>query len=160
MTTIAYDRRTKTIGADSRNTDGSDQIFSINKIERLSDGRGFFLGSGHCYSIALAKAWADTGFDPKKFPDWTFLLENKDEYGLSCLIISSDGNKVILFDDELTPMVVEDDIITTGSGGIAAKAALMAGATMEQAIEIAIHCDNNSGLPVRTYRIINDSESK
>ncbi len=152
MTTLVYDRLNKVIGVDSRNTDAADQGYSVNKIERLQNG-SFFLGSGHCYSINMFKRWADTGFNEDEFPDWSFLLEDTDKYGLSCLVISADGSTVILFDDELTPMIVEDDIVAAGSGGAFAKAALMAGATMERAVEIAIELDVNSGGPVRTYRI-------
>lgn len=152
MTTLVYDRRTKTIGVDSRNTDSSAQGFSINKIERISGGR-YFLGSGHCYTINLAKQWADANFSEEAWPDFSPIRDDEDKFGMSCLIISEDGEKVILLDSELIPMEVFDDIVATGSGGMFAKAALLAGATIQKAIEIAIELDVNSGYPVRVERI-------
>lgn len=153
MTTVAYDKRNKTIGADSKNTDGSGQVFLVNKIERLTDGR-FFLGSGHLLTIDQMKRWADVNFLEDRRPDFSELIgENADDYSSSCIIISKDGCRVWIIDDEMTPFEVEDDIVTTGSGGSVARGALAAGATMEEAINIAIKYDSNSGGPVRTHII-------
>lgn len=79
--------------------------------------------------------------------------DKAEDYGMSCLVISADGETVTLIDNEMTPVVVEDEIVATGSGGIAAKAARLAGATVERAVEIAIMCDVNSGGPVRIHTI-------
>lgn len=153
MTTLVYDRRIKTIGVDSRNTDDAGQTFTCDKIERISGGR-FFLGSGHCYTIGLARQWADKNFHPEEWPDFDVLFGDKaEDYGMSCLIISADGEKVTLIDSEMTPFVVTDTIVATGSGGVAAKAAILAGASVERAVEIAIACDINSGYPVQTWVI-------
>lgn len=153
MTTVAYDRRTKTIGTDSKNTDAAGQVFLVNKIERLTDGR-FFLGSGHLLTIDQMKFWADQKFHPKQRPDFSQLMgEDKDDFSSSCIVISKDGNTVWIIDDEVTPFEVEDDIVTTGSGGSVARGALAAGATMEEAINIAIRYDSNSGGPVRVHKI-------
>lgn len=155
MTTILYDRPTKTIGVDSRNTDSAGQVFMCNKIEVLSTG-WYFLGSGHCYTIEKARRWADTGLDPEEEPEFPelFDIDLKDDFGMSCLIISPDGETVTLIDDEMTPMVILDDVIGVGSGGAAARAARKAGASVERAVEIAIEDDGNSGGPVRTHVIV------
>jgi hypothetical protein len=152
MTTLVYDRRTKTIGVDSRDTDSSGQCFSVDKIERISGGR-YFLGSGHCYTINLAKRWADSNYSEEEWPDFSPIRDDEEKYGMSCLIISEDGEHVTLLDSELVPMEVFDDIVATGSGGMIAKAAILAGASVERAIEIAIELDTNSGGPVRLHRI-------
>lgn len=153
MTTLIYDRSVKTIGVDSRNTDDSGQLFVTDKIELLTNGV-YFLGSGHCYTICLAREWAQADFDPDKRPDFEVLFgEKAEDYGMSCLVISADGNEVTLIDNEMTPIVVKDEVVATGSGGIAAKAARLAGASIERAVEIAILCDVNSGGPVRTHTI-------
>jgi hypothetical protein len=153
MTTIAYQRSTKTIGVDSKNTDSTGAVFLVNKIERLTDGR-FFLGSGHLLTINQMYRWADVNFLEDRRPDFSELVgENADDYSSSCIIISKDGSIVSIIDDEMTPYVVEDDIITAGSGGSVARGALAAGATMEEAINIAIKYDSNSGGPVRTHVI-------
>lgn len=154
MTTCAYNRNTKTIGVDSRNTDDSGSVFMMNKIELLTDGR-FFLGSGHCLTINAAKQWADSNYAEHKRPEAFALLrgEDREDYGMSCLIISKDGEEIILLDSEETPTEILDDIVAVGSGGAYARGALAAGAKMEEAIDIAIRYDGNSGGPVRTHKI-------
>lgn len=152
MTTLLYDRPTKTIGVDSKNTDAGGQMFLVDKIERLTDGR-FFLGSGHLYTINTAREWAENHFNTDLRPEFGVMFSDPEEYGFSCIIISQDGERVTMIDDEMTPYEVLDDVIGTGSGGIAARAARLGGATVEQAVEIAIRCDSNSGGPVRTHTI-------
>lgn len=77
----------------------------------------------------------------------------REEYSFSCLVISEDGTRTWLLDDELEPIEIYDDIIGLGSGGGYAAAARMAGATIERSIEIAIVRDSNSGGPVRVHAI-------
>lgn len=151
MTTILYDRPTKTIAVDSRNTDSAGQVFMCNKIEFLESG-WVFLGSGHCLTIDKVKQWARLHLHPDHRPDFDELFgERADDFGMSCLVISPDGTRVLLVDDEMAPTEVLDDIIAVGSGGPLARAARAAGATPEQAVEIAIRYDGNSGGPVRTH---------
>lgn len=154
MTTLIYDRPTKTIGVDSRNTDSAAQAFTCKKIEVLDNGN-FFLGSGHSMTIGAARRWADTGFDEEERPDFGVMFDSdlREEFGFSCLVISADGTRTWLLDDEMQPIEIYDNIIGLGSGGCPARAARMAGATVEQAVEIAILCDSNSGGPVVTHTI-------
>jgi hypothetical protein len=144
---LLYDRSIKTIAVDSKNTDSSGQMFLTDKIERLSDGR-YFLGSGHLLTISKAKRWAEVHFEESERPEFGEMFTDSDEFGFSCIIISKDGNRVTMIDDEMTPYDVTDVIVGTGSGGLAARAARLAGASMQRAIEIAIVCDSNSGGPV------------
>lgn len=153
ITTLLYDRPTKTIGVDSRNTDGTGTTFTCNKIENLPNG-SYFLGSGHLWTIAATRRWAETGFVESKRPEYGVMFtEDRDDYSFSCLVISKDGKRTWLIDDEMEPIEIFDNIIGLGTGGMAARAARLAGATVEQAIEIAIECDTNSGGPVRTLTI-------
>lgn len=153
MTTCVFDVKTKTIAVDSRNTDSSGRVFLCDKIERLPGGR-FFLGAGHLLTIAKVRGWALTNFAEEMRPDFEELFgERADDFSMSCLVISPDGTEVTLIDDEMTPQPVLDDYVTIGSGGSVALGALAAGATPEQAVEIAIRYDGNSGGPVKTYTI-------
>lgn len=148
MTTLLYDKATKTIAVDSKNTDSGGQGFLCNKIERLRDGR-FFLGSGHLLTIGKARRWAEAYFDEEHRPEFgEIFTDEAGEFGFSCIIISQDGNTVTIVDDEMEPWEALDDIVASGSGGQAARAARLAGATPERAVEIAIICDSNSGGPV------------
>lgn len=154
MTTLLYDRPTQTIGVDSRNTDNSGMAFTCQKIERLSNG-DYFLGSGHLMTIGAAKRWADTGFDEEARPEFGVMFtDNAEDFSFSCLVISKDGKRTWLVDDEMQPIEIFDNIIGLGSGGGYAAAARMAGASVANAIEIAIHYDSNSGGPVRTCQIL------
>lgn len=153
MTTLLYDRTTKTIAVDSKNTDSGGQGFLCNKIERLRDGR-FFLGSGHLLTIGKARRWAEAYFEEDERPEFGELFTDESgEFGFSCIIISPDGEKVIIVDDEMEPWEALDEIVATGSGGQAARAARLAGATPERAVEIAVICDSNSGGPVVVHQI-------
>lgn len=152
MTTLIYDRSVKTIGVDSKNTDASGQMFLCNKIDRLDNG-DYFLGSGHLLTIGKAKRWANVGFSEDARPEFGELFTDNDEFGMSCIIISKDGNKVTILDDEMEPWECLDTVIATGSGGVAARAARLAGASMERSVEIAIICDSNSGGPVVLHTI-------
>lgn len=153
MTVIAYDRKTRTIGADSRNTDSSGQVFTTSKIEVLPNG-WYFLGSGHCLTIGKAREWAAAKFDKDSIPDFDELfVEGAEDFAMSCLVISPDGKKVILIDEEISPMLIHDKIVAVGSGGPYARGALEAGATMKKAIAIAIKCDGNCGGPIRTLTL-------
>lgn len=152
MTTIAFDRRTKTIAADTQNTDASGQKWRVNKIEKLPDG-SFFMGSGHLHTIAQCKHWAEKQWLEKFRPDFSYFLEDEDERGFSCFHVSADGTRVIMVDGELSPTEVMDDFVAVGSGAAYALGALEAGAEIVQAIEIACARDPNSSAPIHTHII-------
>lgn len=153
MTTLLYDRSIKTIAVDSKNTDSSGAVFLVNKIERLKDGR-YFLGSGHLLTIGKAKRWAEKGFAESARPQFgEIFTDESGEYSFSCIVISPDGEHVTIVDDEMEPYEVEDVLVGAGSGGALARAARAAGASMEEAINIAIKYDSNSGGPVRIHKI-------
>lgn len=154
MTTLLYDRTIKTIGVDSRNTDSAGQAFTCKKIEKLGNGN-FFLGAGHLLTIGATQRWAETGFKEEDRPEYGVMFDTdlRDDYTFSCLVISPDGERTWLIDDEMEPIEIFDDIIGLGSGGGYAAAARMAGASIEDAIDIAIKKDSNSGGPVVVYTI-------
>ena len=150
MTTIAYDRRTKTVAADTQNTDESGAKWRVKKIETLPDG-SVFLGSGHLYTIAQCKHWAELGFDEHERPDFSYYLEDTEDRGFSCLWISADGAKVILIDGEMGPTEVIDDFVAIGSGAAYALGAMEAGADVVRAVEIACERDPSTSAPIHTH---------
>lgn len=150
MTTCLYDKRTKTVVADTRNTDNGGARWLCDKIEKLPDG-SIFLGSGHLYTIGQCRVWAKNGWDERKRPDFTFYLEDTDERDFSCLHISKDGERVILVDAEMCPVEVINDFMAIGSGASYALGAMEAGATPLEAVQIACKHDGNSCLPLTTY---------
>lgn len=150
MTTIAYHRATKTIAADTQNTDESGSKWRVKKIETLPDG-SVFLGSGHLYTIAQCKHWAEANFAEEARPDFSYYLEDTDERGFSCLWISEDGDTVILLDGELGPTEVIDDFVAIGSGAAYALGAMEAGADVVRAVEIACERDPSTSAPIHTH---------
>lgn len=153
MTTIVFSRPHGMIAADSRNTDSSGAVFKVSKIERLENGR-WFLGSGHLYTIGLVRSWAESDFDEDERPDFGVLFaENADDFRFSCLVLSEDGRIAVLVDDEMQPQRVHDDYLAVGSGAAYALGALAAGAAPEEAVQIAIDYDGNSGGPVHVQEI-------
>lgn len=146
MTTCVYDRRSKTIVADTQNTDRTGGIYRTCKIERLKDGR-YFLGSGNCFTIGITRRWAESGFCEAKRPEYGALFSDPDEYSFSCLIISKDGSTVTIVDDEMEPMLINDEYYAIGSGGAYALGAMDAGATAQDAVAIAAARDNSTSGP-------------
>lgn len=65
------------------------------------------------------------------------------------VILSKKG--IYIFVNSTYPMRLGDAIYATGSGAMAAKAAMLCGKTPEEAVAIAIKCDKNSGGKVRSY---------
>ena len=153
MTTIVYDRRTKTIAADTQNTDRTGGIYRTSKIEKLKDGR-LFLGAGNCYTICATRRWAEAKFDPKKRPEeYACIFSDPDEYSFSCLIISPDGLTVTIVDDEMEPLITRDDYLAIGSGGPYALGAMDKGATALEAVEIACNRDGNTSAPIDVVQL-------
>lgn len=150
MTTAVYSRLTKTIAADTQNTDAAGARWRVQKIEHLP-GVGVFLGSGHSYTINLAREWAKANWHADMEPDWTYFHEDEDDRGFTCLLISLDGNTVWMIDEELTPMMVGGDHFAIGSGAAYALGALHAGADPVKAVEAAAMYDPNTSAPIDTY---------
>ena len=60
---------------------------------------------------------------------------------------------IFLADEHLRIAPISGEFCATGSGGIAAMAAMYMGATALEAVRIAIKCDECSGSPAREYRL-------
>lgn len=151
MTTIVFDRRTKTMAADSQNTDESGVTYKVAKIEHIGGGY-MFGGSGHLRTITMVKEWAQKGWEGKYEPDWSYFLEDPDDRGFSCMLIDPTGSRVWIIDGELTPFEPLDDYLAVGAGAAYALGALAAGADAKRAVEIACQLDTNSFEPVDVYQ--------
>lgn len=150
MTTIVYDRRSKTMAADSQNTDTAGVTFKVAKIEHIGGGY-MFGGSGHLRTITMAKEWAQKGWEGKYEPDWSYFLEDPDDRGFSCILVDPTGTRIWIIDEELVPFEPLDDFVAVGAGATYALGALAAGADAKRAVEIACQLDTNSFEPVDVY---------
>jgi ATP-dependent protease HslVU (ClpYQ) peptidase subunit len=122
----------------------------VKKIETLSDD-SVFLGSGHLYTIAQCKHWAEQHFVEDARPDFSYYLEDPEDRGFSCLWISADGDTIILLDGEMGPTEVIDDFVAIGSGAAYALGAMEAGADVVRAVEIACERDPSTSAPIHTH---------
>lgn len=150
MTTIVYDRASKTIAADTQNTDSANARWRVKKIEVLDDGR-VFLGSGHSFTINQVKEWAKANWSPEATPDWEYFNADPEDRGFQCLLIEADGERVWMVDEELTPMLVDGPHLAVGSGAAYALGALYGGADVVAAIEAAAKYDTSTSAPIDTY---------
>ena len=134
MTTIIAD--TTMMCCDSMATDQC-QKWAILKVLRI--GEGLFATAGGVSEGELFYEWIKRkgrGKRPVVSDDF------------SAMALRTDG--LWLYDSQLVPMPLMN-AHAIGSGCQAARAALMAGATLQRAVEIACEIDAGSALPVQTY---------
>jgi len=152
VTTCLYNRKTREVGADTQNTTPDGMKTRVSKIEELKNG-WFFLGSGHNYTIGVCRAWAAKGFKQEDTPDWSLFLEDVDEYGFAVVCVDPKTNDVYMLDNEMVPFKILDDICGVGSGAAYGIGALLAGSSMERALEIAAACDGATSAPFEVKKI-------
>ena len=152
MTTALYDKRTKTFGADTQNTTSDDVITRVHKIVKLKNG-WYFIGAGHTYTIDQARLWAEKKFRLSEEPAWDLFLTDQKEYGFSCIAVDPKTNIVWYIDNELAPEKLLDEVVGVGSGASWGIAALLAGAPMRKALEIAADHDPYSSAPFEVLEL-------
>lgn len=140
MTTIAYSAGV--LASDQAFTDETGRQTKFNqKIRRLSDGRlaGF---AGDVYTGIALLDWLETG---EATPP---ALEGEAEV----LLITLDG-LIMLYDKFGRGIVIDDPVYAFGSGGDLAMGAMLAGATAERAVAIAVERDRDSGFGVTSLTL-------
>lgn len=148
MTTIVYQRSTKTLAADTQLTENGQEIVRMHKIRKI--GRGTYAaGCGDCKGIQLIMAWVEAGLDEETKPDFTTFGETAvivvDRKGARCRHISNEG--------VIWEYAEENDFVTAGSGGMYAAGALLAGANVETALRAAAAKDIFTSEPFDIIRI-------
>ena len=146
MTTIICDL--ERMVCDSRVVDG-DLHYPGQKVYPL---RGWLVGvAGEGRAMALFIRWFEAGcLEPA--PELT-----KRDGTLRALVLGADG--IAVYDEGFAREPVKRGYHAVGTGASAAIGALMGAErggntiTLEDAVEIACDLDNNSGLPVTSYRL-------
>lgn len=72
---------------------------------------------------------------------------DEDDQGFTAVVVNKDG--LWLYSNSVDPMPVRDPFIAIGSGGMAAKAAMICGRSPVNAVIVAMACDKNSRGPVQ-----------
>jgi ATP-dependent protease HslVU (ClpYQ) peptidase subunit len=138
MTTILADAKEGVMVCDSKMTLGSEWV-PVTKVVRVGDELIGF--SGVATEAERWISWYSTGQNgPKPKVD-----------NSNALILGPKGLRVL--DSSGGFINVERGFMGTGSGGMAATAAFMAGADAETAVHIACQIDANSGGDVIVHRL-------
>lgn len=139
MTTIAADAKRGLMACDSMTSTG-DAWWPSTKVYRVGDA--LIGGAGEVAAIRSFVQWyADGQRTPKpKIADTFCALE-----------LSKDG--VFYWAANLQPSLIERGFHAIGSGGNAALGAMLAGANVKRAVEIATQVDTGSGGEVVLHKL-------
>ena len=142
MTTIACSRRE--MACDSRSSfENGEYLTSDDKIERIGDS---LVGcAGTWPAIFKFLAWFRD--QTRDRPDFS-----GDDDDFTAVVLNKKG--IFVYDGSTYPCKVSDPFFVTGSGSMAARAAMLCGKSPAEAIAIAIKCDKNSGHPVRSFSLL------
>ncbi len=131
MTTIAATR--KALAGDSMvSMEGKGLWYPARKIRRVKGGIVGAAGeAGDCVRLV---DWAEQGFNEKKRPKFQTAAGDEDEAIL--ILLNAEGIHMMSTTDPY-PELIAKDFYAIGSGGKAAYAALYAGKTLLDAMDIA-----------------------
>ena len=144
MTTIAYDAKTGIIASDSQETGDGGQKYNCQKLFLSRDY--IIATAGGSYAGMIFVRWFDDWTAGE--PDWDDhpdLINLGWEEDFECLVVRSSG-ACYTVNRLFVPIEQTDNpIVTLGSGGAAARGAMMAGSTPREAVEIAKQIDTYTG---------------
>lgn len=136
MTVIAWDGRT--LAADKRAVNAGHKS-TTTKIRRTASGD--LIGASGDQDVATAlMAWYERGADESKFP----ANRNNDGYPRAYLLVVQ-RSRVMRFECEPHPLLVEDPFYAMGSGRDYALAAMHLGYSAAEAVEVACALDTGCG---------------
>ena len=148
MTTIAANR--EYMVSDSR-VSIAEKGFSYPAIKIMRVGKMIVGASGDGGDCSRLLEWAKEGFKPKDEPKWSSPPYSEDE--IVGLILKEDGLYIWTHGGP-APEKLEAEYFAVGSGGKAARVAMLLGKTPEEAVEIACQVDDiYSGLPTQILRL-------
>lgn len=140
MTTIACSRTE--MACDSRTSASEIYFTTTDKVIRIRD---CLVGSsGNLDSVAKFIDWFTKGGhgEPIDFDDG-------DDF--ESIVLHKSG--IYIYSNSCRPRRIVGKFCSTGSGDMAALAAMLCGKTPAEAVAIAIKCDKNSGPPVRNFTL-------
>lgn len=143
MTTIAY--RDGVMAADSGCFNNGLYEGEVDKIWVMPDV-GVMACCGEYGAILKVVEWLKDGAQPNRKPR----LSKESQF--AGLLITPEG-EVLHYQIGLRPLRIVADFHAIGSGRQIAVGAMAAGASAEQAVQIACHYDRISMAPVKTRRI-------
>ena len=144
MTTIATNRQAMV--ADSKVTMGNGVSYPATKIVKCKDAIvGAAGASGDCSRFI---EWASAGFKGKP----KFETPQGDDDSIDALILTKEG--IFFYCQEYSaPEKINAEFFAIGSGGKAARLAMILGKTPQEAVELTCQVDDNSGLPLQILEL-------
>ena len=147
---MAIDLVSGKAASDSFNSPDGGSPLLCQKMWKIESTGDVFFESGHLRPIELALEWAESRWDAEERSEaWDELEKDPEKYAFACILVQSDG-VVKYIDEEFAPITVHDLRFTLGTGGAYARGVLDHGGTVEEAVEIAIRHDANSGGPIQS----------
>lgn len=139
MTTIASDAKRGVMAADSM-TSTSDSWWPSTKVHRVPGA--LIGGAGEAASIRQFVTW---------FSDGQRSPRPRISDNFCALVLTAEG--LCYWASNLVPEPIERGFHAIGSGGNAALGALLAGANVQKAVQIACQVDTSSGGEVVVHRL-------
>lgn len=148
------------MASDQRVSVGQGTSYNATKVVAVKSGKGRILvgACGHGGDCSRFLDWAQREFRSPT-PKWT--CEPSDEESLFAMILKQDGIYLFVQTDP-EPEKSNEPFYAIGSGGKAARIAMMLGKNPKEAVELACQVDDNSGGPVEVFHLSpkEDKESK
>lgn len=146
MSTIAY--RDGVMAADTLGVNGANLTRETRKLHRLDDAIVGFTGN---YVDGLTFVdWWRVGHDMDSLPKF-IVYRDGDAPDFVALVLNADG--LNLWTEHFQSSPVPDEFFTIGSGAMAARAAMVMGASAERAVEVAMLVDLHTGGKVEAERL-------
>lgn len=132
---------------DSKVSIGAGISYPTRKAAKTAD---MIVGAaGHSGDCTRFIEWAQEGFKPKSKPKFEATDAND---VIDCLVVKKDG--IYYFTPSYpAPEKIEAEFFAVGSGGKAARVAMLMGAEPTLAVELACQVDEYSGPPVTVYKL-------
>jgi len=147
MTTIVVN--SESMASDSSSQTGK-TVFSSN-VQKIFRIKGCLVGV--CGSIAESYSIVHDLKVAKEAPIEYLFLYSSERYDGASILILEPGGQIWCYDGHGVPYKVQEEYVTVGTGGPLARAALMAGATMKEAVQIAIKLDTSSNGRVKYVKL-------
>lgn len=147
MTTIVVD--SEGMASDSSSITGK-IIFSLN-VQKIFRIKGHLVGI--CGSIAQSMSIIHDLKVATDIPIKYLFDYSSEHYDGARILILDPNGQIWCYDGHGVPYKVKEKFVAVGSGSIIARAALMAGATIKEAVKIAVELDTSSNGRVKYVKL-------
>lgn len=124
-------------------------------IKIVKAGGQIFGAAGDGGDCTRFLKWASGGFKLGQEPKWSTTTTTGTEDAVIGLVLNDKGIHIWSYGDP-EPEKIESEFYAIGSGGKAARVAMLLGQTPEEAVNLAIAVDPFSGGPLQIIHLEND----